>query len=142
MIVVGLVIAAVAGGVGVAGAVDAVDAVAVAVAAVVGDVGIDFDSEFGVGVPMFDIDEMVVGDEMEAATEEAEEEVSEEIVDNANGVVAIEDAEKEGLDNVVAGAAGVEVEVVGIDASERCTVDVDIDEEAEDYVGAALEKRS
>ena len=55
MIVVRLVIAAVAGDVGVAGA---VDAVAVAVAAVASDIGIDFDSEFGVGVQMFDIDEM------------------------------------------------------------------------------------
>ena len=64
------------------------------------------------------------------------------IVDNANGVVVIEDAEKEGLDTVVAAAGGVEAVVVGIDASERCIVNVDIDEEAEDYVGAVLEKRS
>ena len=63
MIVVRLVIAAVAGDVGVA---VAVDAVAAAVAAVASDIGIDFDSEFGVGIPMFDIDEM------EATAEAAE----------------------------------------------------------------------
>ena len=140
MIVVGLATAA-GDVVVVAGAVDAVDA------AVGADADIEPELEFGfaVEVTMFGIevvDELVV----------TKEEVGEETVDIANEVVVIEYAE-EGPDTVVAvavavavvaaaGAAGAGVAVVGIDAFARYIVDADIGEEAEDYVGVALEKRS
>ena len=138
MIVVGPVTAA-GDVVVVAGAVDAVDAVDAAVGA---DAGIEPEPEFefDVEVTMFGIE---VVDELEVAKEEA----GEETVDIANGVVVIEYAE-EGPDTVavavvaVAVAVAAGVEVVGIDAFARYIVDADIDEEAEDYVGAALEKRS
>jgi hypothetical protein len=115
--------------VGVAGVVDVANAAGVVGAAAAGT-ELDFDFGFGVGVMRFGI----VVDGIEVT-----EEVSEETVDIENGVVVIEHVGTEVLDIVVAVA---EVEVVDIDAFERYTVDVDIGEEVEDYVGAALEKRS
>ena len=136
MIVVGLVTVAAAGDVGVAaGAVGVVDA------AVGADAGIEPEPEFG-----FDVGAMMFGIEVVDELEVAKEEVGEETVDTANGVVVIEHA-GEGPDIVVgvvgvvvAAAAGVEV--VGTDAFAKYIVDADIGEEAEDYVVAALEKRS
>ena len=136
MIVVGLVTVAAAGDVGVAaGAVGVVDA------AVGADAGIEPEPEFG-----FDVGAMTFGIEVVDELEVAKEEVGEETVDTANGVVVIEHA-GEGPDIVVgvvgvvvAAAAGVEV--VGTDAFAKYIVDADIGEEAEDYVVAALEKRS
>ena len=136
MIVVGLVTVAAAGEVGVAaGAVGVVDA------AVGADAGIEPGPEFG-----FDVGAMMFGIEVVDELEVAKEEVGEETVDTANGVVVIEHA-GEGPDIVVgvvgvvvAAAAGVEV--VGTDAFAKYIVDADIGEEAEDYVVAALEKRS
>ena len=136
MIVVGLVTVAAAGDVGVAaGAVGVVDA------AVGADAGIEPGPEFG-----FDVGAMMFGIEVVDELEVAKEEVGEETVDTANGVVVIEHA-GEGPDIVVgvvgvvvAAAAGVEV--VGTDAFAKYIVDADIGEEAEDYVVAALEKRS
>ena len=128
--------AAVAGGgdVEVVGAVSAVDVAA----AVDVDADIEPESvfEYDAGVTMFGI-ELVDG--MKVAKEE---EVDEETVDIENGVVGIEHAE-EGPDIVVVAvvAAAGGVEVVGIDAFARYIVDADIGEEAEDYVGAALEKQ-
>jgi hypothetical protein len=131
VIVVGLGTAG--GGVGVAGAVGVVDA------AVGADAGIEPEPEFefaDVGATMFGIE--VVVDELEVTKEEE----GEETVDIANGVVVIERA-GEGPDIVVAAvAAAAGVEVVGNDAFGRYIVDADIDEEAEDYVGVALETRS
>jgi hypothetical protein len=128
VIVVGLVTAG--GDVEVAGAVGVVDA------AVGAAVGIEPESEFefDVGATMFGIE--VVVDELEVTKEE----VGEETVDIANGVVVIEHA-GEGPDIAVAVAAVAGVEVVGNDAFARYIVD-DIGEEAEDYAGVALEKRS
>ena len=136
MIVVGLVTVAAAGDVGVAaGAVGVVDA------AVGADAGIEPEPEFG-----FDVGAMMFGIEVVDELEVTKEEVGEETVDTANGVVVIEHA-GEGPDIVVgvvgvvvAAAAGVEV--VGTDAFAKYIVDADIGEEAEDYVVAALEKRS
>jgi hypothetical protein len=130
VIVVGLGTAG--GGVGVAGAVGVVDA------AVGADAGIEPEPEFefDVGATMFGIE--VVVDELEVTKEEE----GEETVDIANGVVVIERA-GEGPDIVVAAvAAAAGVEVVGNDAFGRYIVDADIGEEAEDYVGVALETRS
>jgi hypothetical protein len=133
VIVVGLLVTA-AGDVGVA-------AVGVVDAAVGADAGIEPEPEFefDVGVTMFDIE---VVDEFEVRKEE----VGEETVGIANGVVVIERAAGEAPDivvvAVVAAAAAGGVEVVDIDAFVRYIVDADIGEEAEDYVGAALEKRS
>ena len=139
MIVVGLATAA-GDVVVVADAVDAVDAAVGADA----DIEPEPEFEFAVGVTMFGIE---VADELVVTKEE----VGEETVDIANEVVAIEYAE-EGPDTVVAVAVDVAVvvaaaavagvEVVGIDAFARYIVDADIGEEAEDYVGVALEKRS
>lgn len=130
MIVVWLVTAG--GDVGVAGVVGVVGVVVGA------DAGIEPEPEFefDVGVTMFDIE---VVDELEVAKEE----VGEETVDIANGVVVIEYAGEGpdiGVGVVAAAAAGVEV--VGIDAFARYIADADIGEEAEDYVGVALEKQS
>jgi hypothetical protein len=83
---------------------------------------------------MYDIDELEVV---------KKEEVGEETVDIANGVVVIEHAG--GVPDivvVVAAAVAAGVEVVGIDAFARYIVDADIGEAAEDYVGVALEKQS
>ena len=146
MVVVGLVIAAAAAGdVGIAGVVGAA-----AAAAAAADVGIEFEFEFefefGVEAQMFDIDEIEVFDESAAVEEEG---VGGEIVDNGNvvGVVVIEHVGREVADTAGAAAgaaAGVEtvVAVVGIDVFGRYIVDAGIDEGAEDYVGAALERRS
>jgi hypothetical protein len=128
VIVVGWVTAA--GDVGVAGAVGAVDA------AVGADAGIEPEPEFefDVGATMFGIEVVVDGLEV------TKEEVGEETVGIANGV----EHAGEGPDTVVAvvAVAAAGVEVVGIDASVRYIVGADIGEEAEDYVGVALEKRS
>ena len=140
MIVVGLVTvvvvaaAAVGGDVGVAGVVGVVDA------AVGADAGIEPEPEFE-----FDVGVTKFGIEVVDGLEVSKEEVGEETVDIANGVVVTEHA-GEGPDNVVAAVdvvAGAGVEVVGTDdAFARYIVDADIGEEAGDYVGAALEKRS
>ena len=127
MIVVGLVTAG--GDVGVAGAVGVADA------AVGADAGIEPgpEFEFDVGARMFGIE--VVVDELEVKKEE----VDEETVDIANGVVVIERA-GEGPDIAVAVAGVAGVEVVGNDAFGRYIAD--IGEEVEDYAGVALGKRS
>lgn len=137
MIVVGLVTVAAAGDVGVAaGAVGVVDA------AVGADAGIEPEPEFG-----FDVGAMMFGIEVVDELEVAKEEVGEETVDTANGVVVIEHAGEGpdivvGVVGVVVAAAAAGVEVVGTDAFAKYIVDADIGEEAEDYVVAALEKRS
>lgn len=137
MIVVWLVTGAAAAAgdvvVGVVGAVSVVDVGAVGAA----DAGIELEPEFefDVGVMMFGIE---VVDGMKVAEEE---EVGEETVDIANGVVVIEHA-GEGPDIAAAVVVAAGVEVVGIDAFARYIVGADIGEEAEDYVGAALGKQS
>ena len=127
--------AAVGGDVGVAG-VEGVEGVADA--AVGGDAGIEPEREFE-----FDVGVTKFGIEVVDGLEVTKEEVGEETVDIANGVVVIEYA-GEGPDIVVAAVdvvAGADVEVVGTDAFARYIVDADIGEEVGDYAGAALEKR-
>ena len=137
MVVGGLVTAAAAGDVGVAGAVD-VGAAAAAVVVGDGDAGIELDFEFDVVAPVFGIG----GREVVGGLQAAEGGLGEETDDNV--VVVIEHAGREAADTAAA-AAGVVVVVagvvVGMNAFERYTVGAGIDEEAEDYVGAASEKR-